>query len=110
MKFEDVLKTAREMAAEADISGIDFLAVQINIEGDPQGVFYVEVKDGHISVEPYEYYDRQCWIGISAEDFYKLIDGKLDPGKAYDAGILRAEGDLGKALQFSDLIQKKLKS
>jgi putative sterol carrier protein len=108
MKFEDVLKTAREIAAKADISQVDFLAVQINITGEDPGVFYVEVKDGRISVEPYEYYDRQCMITISDSDFTKLIEGRLDPGKAYDEGSLKAEGDLGKALLFSDLLQNKV--
>jgi len=107
MSFTDVLETARAMAAEADISGIDFMAVQINIEGEAQGVFYVEVKDGRISVEPYEYYDRQCMITLSGDDFYELTQGRLDPVKAYDEGRLRAEGDLGRAMQFSDLIQNK---
>lgn len=105
MKFEDVLKTAREKAAKADISQVDFLAVQINVTGEAQGVFYVEVKDGRIRVEPYEYYDRQCRIVISDSDFYLLLAGKLDPGKAYDDGRLQAEGDLGRALQFSELLR-----
>jgi putative sterol carrier protein len=108
MKFEDVLKKSREIAAKSDISQIDFLAVQINIEGEDPGVFYVEVKDGRISVEPYEYYDRQCMITITDDDFTKLLQGKLDPGKAYDEGRLKAEGDLGKALLFSDLLQNKI--
>lgn len=107
MKFQTILKKARKMAAEADISTVDFLAVQINIEGDDPGVFYVEVKDGRISVEPYEYYDRQCMITITDKDFNGLINGKVDPVKAYEEGRLKAEGDLDRALQFTDLIKKK---
>ena len=109
MKFANILKRARTLAAEADISQVDFLAVQINIEGEENGVFYVEVKDGRISVEPYEYYDRQCRITISDSDFSKLTRGKLDPVKAYDDGRLKAEGDLGKALQFTELLQQGIK-
>ena len=106
MKFANILKRARDLAAKADISQVDFLAVQINIVGEENGVFYVEVKDGQISVEPYEYYDRQCAITISDADFSKLTRGKLDPVKAYDEGRLKAEGDLGKALQFTNLLQE----
>lgn len=106
MTFTQILETAREMAKKADISGVGFMAIQINIVGEGEGVFYVEVKDGCIHVEPYEYYDRQCSITISGDDFLKLIDGELDPGKAYDEGELKADGDLGKALEFSDLIRK----
>ncbi len=109
MKFASILKRARTLAAAADISTVDFLAVQINIEGEENGVFYVEVKDGQIHVEPYEYYDRQCMITISDDDFSKLTRGKLDPVKAYDEGRLKAEGDLGKALQFTELLQNGIK-
>ena len=110
MKFTNILKKARALAAEADISGVDFLAVQINIEGEENGVFYVEVKDGRISVEPYEYYDRQCAITISDADFSKLMRGKLDAVKAYDEGRLRVEGDAGRALQFSELLKSGIKT
>lgn len=110
MKFASILKRARSLAAEADISQVDFLAVQINIEGEENGVFYVEVKDGRISVEPYEYYDRQCAITISDGDFSKLTRGKLDPAKAYDEGKLRVEGDLGRAMQFADILQSGIKA
>ena len=110
MKFASILKRARSLAAEADISQVDFLAVQINIVGEENGVFYVEVKDGRISVEPYEYYDRQCAITISDDDFSKLTRGKLDPVKAYDEGKLTAEGDLGKALQFTEILQSGIKT
>lgn len=110
MKFANILKKARTLAAEADISGVDFLAVQINIEGEENGVFYVEVKDGRISVEPYEYYDRQCAITISDADFSKLMRGKLDAVKAFNEGRLRVEGDLGRALQFSELLKSGIKA
>ena len=108
MVFTDILGIAREMAAKADISEVGFMAVQINVEGEAQGVFYVEVKDGRISVEPYEYYDRQCSITISGQDFNSLLEGRLDPVKAYDEGRLRVDGDVDKALQFSGLIRNKI--
>ena len=106
MKFKTILTKARKMASKADISGIDFMAVQINIVGEDPGVFYVEVKDGQISVEPYEYYDRQCAITISDTDFNSLLRAGLDPVKAYDNGRLKVDGDMDKALKFSELVQK----
>ena len=109
MKFQTILKNARSQAEKADISGIDFLAVQINITGDDGGTFYVEVKDGKISVEPYEYYDRQCMITLDSDTFNAIMKGKADPGKMYDEGRLIAEGDLGKALDFTNLFTATLK-
>ena len=93
------------MAEKVDASGKDFLAVQINITGKDSGVFYVEVKDGKISVEPYEYYDRQCAITMSMTDFNKLLDGKLDPVLAFTTGKLKIDGDVGKAVEFSKALK-----
>ena len=93
------------MAEKVDASGKDFLAVQVNITGKDSGVFYVEVKDGKISVEPYEYNDRQCAITISMADFNKLLDGKLDPVLAFTTGKLKVDGDVGKAVEFSKALK-----
>lgn len=94
------------MAQAVDASNRDFLAVQINITGKDPGVFYVEVKDHRINVEPYDYHDRNCAITISMTNFNKLIDGKLDPILAFTTGKLKVEGDAGKALEFANLLKK----
>ena len=106
MTFEELLTKVRKLVAKADVSNQDFLAVQVNITGKEEGVFYVEVKDHKISVEPYEYYDRNCAVTMNMTNFNKLIDGKLDPVLAFTTGKLKVEGDAGKALEFSKLIKK----
>ena len=105
MTFNDILEKVRGLAAKADVSNVDFLAVQVNITGKSNGVFYVEVKDHKISVEPYEYNDRNCALTISLADFNKLIDGKLDPVLAFTMGKLKVDGDVGKALEFAKLVK-----
>ncbi len=105
MKFDEMLEKVRKTAEKADVSNIDFLAVQVNITGDNSGVFYVEVKDHKISVEPYEYNDRNCAISMGMDDFNKRLDGKLDPVMAFTLGKLKVDGDVGKALEFSKLLK-----
>lgn len=105
MKFEELLAKVRKMAEGKDVSGTDFLAVQVNITGDNSGVFYVEDKDGKVSIEPYEYNDRNCDITMSMDNFNKLIDGKLDPVMAFTLGKLKVGGDIGKALEFAKLVK-----
>ncbi len=65
MKFDELVTKVRGLASKVDVSNQDFLAVQINITGKESGVFYVEVKDHKISVEPYDYHDRNCAITMS---------------------------------------------
>lgn len=106
MKFDEILAKVRERAKETDASDVDFLAVQINLTGDNGGVFYVEAKNGNVSVEPYEYIDRSCGITLSPEHFLKLMDGKLDAVAAFFAGKIKVDGDVNKALEFSKVIKK----
>ena len=106
MTFNELLEKVRGQASKVDVSDKDFLAVQINITGKEGGVFYVEVKDHRINVEPYEYNDRNCAITMNMTNFNKLIDGKLDPVLAFTTGKLKVEGDAGKALEFANLLKK----
>ena len=105
MTFDELIKKLKGMADKIDATGMDFLAVQVNITGDNGGVFYVEVKDGKVNVEPYEYNDRQCQITISMDNFNKLLAGKLDPVAAFTLGKLKVDGDVGKALEFAKLVK-----
>ena len=66
----------------------------------------MEVKDGKINVEPYEYNDRNCAVTMSLTDFNKLIDGKLDPVLAFTMGKLKVDGDMGKALEFANVLKQ----
>ncbi|MGN0633755.1 MAG: SCP2 sterol-binding domain-containing protein [Oscillospiraceae bacterium] len=105
MTFEELLAKVRGLSAKVDINGVGFLAVQVNITGDNGGVFYIEIKNGRISVEPYDYIDRSCGITMNMDNFNKLIDGKLDPVAAFTLGKLKVDGDIGKALEFANVVK-----
>ncbi|MBQ8043993.1 MAG: SCP2 sterol-binding domain-containing protein [Clostridia bacterium] len=95
----------------ADVSGInEHLAYQFCIDDEEAGgIFYVEVKDGQLHVEPYEYYDRHANFIEDVDTFRKIAEGKLDPVKAYTTGKLRVEGDIDKALRLKEIIDIKKK-
>ena len=52
MTFDELITKVRKIASGVDASNKDFLAVQINVTGKDSGVFYVEIKDHRINVEP----------------------------------------------------------
>lgn len=105
MTFNELVEKVRILARKADVTDKGFLAVQVNITGDNGGVFYVEVKDGKVNVEPYEYNDRNCAVTMNMDNFNRLIDGKLDPVLAFTTGKLKVDGDVGSALEFSKLMK-----
>lgn len=106
MTFEEIFKQAKASSANYDVSKIDgHLAVQVNIIGEGSGIFYIELKDHKVYTEPYEYYDRDCILIASADDFLKMADGKMDPVAAYTKGVLKVEGSIDKALEFSKILK-----
>lgn len=105
MTYEEIVAKVRERLKNVDISKVsDFLAIQVNITGEGAGAFYVEVKNGKLSVEPYEYYDRQAIIIMRSKNFLALMDGKLDPVAAFTLGKLKIEGSIDKVLEFGRLL------
>ena len=103
MKFLDVLTEVREKAASFDGGSYGgFLAVQVTLS-DLKKVFYLEIKEGKLSVEPYEYIDRQANLIISSNNFHKLINKELNAVMAFATGKLKIEGDIGKASELANL-------
>ena len=99
------------MLMEADVSDIhEHLAYQFNITGEAEGIFYAEVKDGKLFVEPYEYFDRDAMFTCTAETLFKIAEGKTDPVLAFTLGRLKVEGNIDKALRLKELINSKRKA
>ena len=110
MTYADMFSKVKGMLIEADVSDIhEHLAYQFNITGEAEGIFYAEVKDGQLFVEPYEYFDRDAMFTCSAETLFKIADGKTDPILAVTLGKLKVEGNIDKALKLKDLINSKKK-
>ena len=108
MKYADMFARVKGMFIQADVSDItEHLAYQFNITGEAEGIFYVEVKEGELYVEPYEYFDRDAIFTCSAETLFKLAEGKTDPILAFTTGKLKVEGNIDKALRLKEIIDSK---
>lgn len=108
MTYADMFSKVKEMLMGADVSDIhEHLAYQFNITGEAEGIFYAEVKDGQLYVEPYEYFDRDAMFTCTADTLFKIADGKTDPILAVTLGKLKVEGNIDKALKLKDLINSK---
>ncbi|MCI8634583.1 MAG: SCP2 sterol-binding domain-containing protein [Eubacterium sp.] len=110
MTYAEFFEEVKSKFMEADTSDItEHLAYQFNITGEGEGIFYVEVKDGVLSVEPYEYYDRDAMFICEAKTLRKIAEGKLDPVAAFTLGKLKVEGSIDKALKLKGIIDSKKK-
>ena len=111
MTYAEFFQEIKSKFMGTDVSTInEHLAYQFCIDdSEAGGIFYVEVKDGQLYVEPYEYYDKDANFIADVNTFRKIAEGKLDPVVAYTSGKLRVEGNIDKALMLKDVIELKKK-
>ena len=108
MTYFELVDAVRAAYAGADASNIkEHVAFQFNVTGEAEGAFYLEIKDGKVFVEPYDYHDRDVLFTTTAETLLKIGRGELDPMWAYTTRKLRAEGNLGKALLLKEITPKR---
>jgi hypothetical protein len=103
MKYSEVVKTAKKKVSVLDASKIhDHLAIEFDVEGDGEGAFYVELSDGKVQVEPYEYYDNDFRVRGNADSILKLLDG----GSSLKSVLndIRIEGDVSKAASLENIL------
>ena len=109
MNKEEVVKELKERFKDSDASNVEgVVAAQVDLRDEEGGTLYLEVKDKTLSIEPYEYYDRNVILNVSSSDLLEIVDKKLNPADAISKGILNAEGDLDKALEILDLSKPQI--
>ncbi|MBO5337238.1 MAG: SCP2 sterol-binding domain-containing protein [Lachnospiraceae bacterium] len=95
MTYEELVENVRKATKCAKVSrAVGHVAFQFNVEGEAEGAFYLEIADGRVNVEPYEYFDRDVIIVTTAEVIMQMAEGKLQPRAAYTNGQLRLYGDV----------------
>ncbi len=104
MSFKNLFSTVREKLLKLDVSNIhSLIAFEFQVQGEAEGVFYVEIADGHMKVEPYEYYDRDALIIATANTYLEICHGNLNPLLAFAVGRLKIIGNMQKAYLFGSI-------
>ena len=95
MTYEELVNRVKEATKNARVSKtIGHVAFQFNVRGEGEGAFYIEIEDGRIIVEPFEYYDRDVVIETTADVIIQMLDGALLPRIAYANNQLSAYGNV----------------
>jgi hypothetical protein len=99
MTYEKIVEKVKKALSKVDASGVKgHLAVQVDVYGEGEGAFYIEVKDGKVDVQPYEYFDHDLRIRCTGEEIIAIAEGKkkiLEEVAAENVEALRNVGRLG---------------
>jgi len=107
MTFQEAFDKIRSQIISSNVSNIkDKIAAQVNLTGDGAGTFYIEVKDGYLSVEPYDYHDRDLMFTADTYDFIDIVFGKLSAEKAVMTHRLSIDGNLALAGKINNFMKR----
>ena len=78
MTYEEIVSKVQRhvVKCKADHIG-EHIAIQMNIYGEGEGAFYIEINNGQIVVMPYEYYDRDAVVYVDAETLFGILSAEL---------------------------------
>lgn len=74
MTFFEMFDAAKAGFANADVSGLNgHVAIQIEVTEDGCGIFYAEVADGVLNVQPYDYRDNTAAVTLPLNTLFALL-------------------------------------
>ncbi len=107
MTFEKAFLKIKEKFNNADATGISDFALQVTFtDEDCGGTFYATVRDGKLSVEPYDYKDNDAALNISKSALLAVLAGRMTIKNALSSGEASIYGDVSKVADWKATIKK----
>lgn len=74
MTFFEMFDAAKAGFANANVSGLNgHVAIQIEVTEDGCGIFYAEITDGVLNVQPYDYRDNTAAVTLPHSTLFALL-------------------------------------
>ena len=108
MTYREIVDRVRDVFEYADARNVfEHIAIQVNITGEGSGIMYIEVAQRQVSVEPYDYYDRDGLVTIDSRVLLDVCDKKYTLKQALERGLLTYQGNERKLMACLNNISLK---
>lgn len=77
--------------------------IQFNLGDD--GQFYVVIKDGTVEANEGTADNPNMTLISTAEDYFNVATGKLNPMQAFMSGKIKVTGDMGLAMKLQSMFK-----
>ncbi|MCR4902971.1 MAG: SCP2 sterol-binding domain-containing protein [Butyrivibrio sp.] len=103
MTYDDIVRDAKKAIEAIDYSKVnDHLAVEVDVEGEGEGAFYIEFENGTAKVEPFNYFDRDVLVRGNADAILDVLNGRHTLVDVKDKVMW--EGNISKAAVLKELL------
>jgi len=108
MTYHELVAKVQAALAKADASKVEnHIAVQVNVTGEAEGAFYIEISDGVPVAQPFDYNDRDALLTADGAEILNVVQGKVSLEDAIKEGKIAHEGDWDKTVELSSVIPVK---
>lgn len=90
-------------AFQADKAGDLRAKYQFSLSGEGGGDWVATIADGICTVVESKVDNPDITIGMTADDFVKMIDGELQPVVAFMQGRIKLQGDMNLAMKLQEV-------
>ena len=107
MTYQEAFKKVIEKFKNVKTNEFEnFFAIQVNLtDEDCSGIFYIEYKDGNLSVEPYDYIDRTTVVTAPRAELMKVLNGTAIALNAIEKGKLEVSGNVDCFIKLADALK-----
>jgi putative sterol carrier protein len=79
-------------------------AIQFDLTGENGGMYWLRIADGQAETNEGTIDNPKMTMRSSADDFYAMMNGGLNPMQAFMTGKIKIQGDTSLALKLMPLI------
>ena len=105
--IDEMCKKLEKMVDKTKVSSVKTnVAVDVKVWGwadETDRHFYIEIKDGALTISPFEYNAASFEAYISYDNMLQFLNGKLTLANAIASGALNANGNIPAALALGNI-------
>ncbi len=107
MTFEEIYNTMKDYFEQRDFGdfGQGVYSYEFDVTGQGEGKFYIEVRDGSLDMQPFDYKNSLCSLTVDSGSLRRIISRSLSPVEAYSSGRLAIRGDVSAAFRLADALE-----
>ncbi|QEI06631.1 SCP2 sterol-binding domain-containing protein [Pigmentiphaga aceris] len=102
---KDIFETRiANKTANADLQKKINAVFRFDLSGPQGGTWIVDFKPGTAGVRQAPE-QAQCTVGLTDTDFLAMLDGQMDPTRAFMSGKIKVTGEMMLAMKLGQLFQ-----